>query len=209
MSVDSICIHRVERRVTPETVLRTPTQQVVETWEGERLTRPYRWTLVLDPITLWFGVEFPKEKNSSARFSDGEFVEWLAQQGDVAELFLMNQSGQYQEFHLTGDGAWWAMTFSGYRERVTQSSKPNRVTCFIDRAEGSWRGVLGIERPDITVSLDEAVLAQVSACLHEDGSVRYVTSAGCPPYEPDFHDKRSFQSVRFSSLFVSGRSEGF
>lgn len=200
MNVDSIRIHRVERSMTPEAVLQAPMQEALATWEGERLTRPYRWTLVLDPNTLWFGVDFPKEKAPSAQFAHGEFVEWLAQQGDVAELFLMNQAGQYQEFHLTGDGAWWAMTFSGYRERSTRSSKPNKVTCFVDTAESSWRGVLGIERPDITVSLDEMALAQVSACMHQDGRVRYVTSAGRPAYDPDFHDKRSFQSVRISSL---------
>jgi hypothetical protein len=175
-------------------------QEVAETWEGERLANPYRWTLVLDPDTLWFGVEFPKANGTAARFAHGEFVEWLAQQVDVAELFLMSRSGHYQEFHLTGEGAWWAMTFSGYRERATQPPKPTKVTCAVEASESSWRGALGIERSDITVPLDDTTLAQVSACLHEDGTVRYVTSAGRPSYDPDFHDKRSFRPVVFSSL---------
>jgi hypothetical protein len=199
MSVDSIRIHRVEGLATSDAVLRAPMQEALETWEGERLTHPYRWTLVLDSETLWFGVDFPKAKGSATQFSHGEFVEWLAQQVDVAELFLMSRSGQYQEFHLTGEGAWWAMTFSGYRERAPQPPRPTKVACVVETTGSSWRGALGIERADITVPLDETSLAQVSACLHEGETVRYVTSAGRPTYDPDFHDKRSFRPLVFSS----------
>lgn len=195
MSVTSIVIHRLAECVVPEQVLRAPMQQVSSTWGGALLERPYRWAVALDPATLWFGVEFPKDRPDPARFERGAFVEWLAQQGDVAELFLMSESGQYQEFHITGDGAWWAMTFSGYRRRETQPVRPERVVCFVETGEGVWRGVLGIPRSDIAISLTEGVRAQVSACLHESEGVRYVSSAGTPSYEADFHDGRSFQPV--------------
>jgi hypothetical protein len=200
MSLDSIIIHRAKTLVTPEQVLETRMQAVSETWSGAPLVRPYRWTLVLDPNALWFGVEFPKPKGATTRFAQGEFVEWLAQQVDVAELFLMGRSGQYQEFHLTGEGAWWAMTFSGYRERAVQSPKPEGVVCFVETSQDAWRGVLGIPRSGILIPLDHDVSGQVSACLHEDAEVSYVSSAGSPPYEPDFHDRRSFRPMAISSL---------
>jgi len=170
-------------------------QEVSTIWSGRPLAQPYRWTIVLDPETLWFGVEFPKGPPKPTRFEQGSFVEWLAQQGDVAELFLMNQAGEYQEFHLTGDGAWWAMTFSGYRQRAADSVKPGRAVCFVDGEADGWRGVLGISRSDVVIALGEGSLAQVSACLHEQSHVSYVSSAGCPSYEPDFHDRRSFQPL--------------
>jgi hypothetical protein len=200
MSTDSIIVHQTGTVVTPEQVLSAPMQQVAATWSGAPLIRPYRWTLVLDPNSLWFGVEFPKPKGAATRFAQGEFVEWLAQQVDVAELFLMGRSGQYQEFHLTGEGAWWAMTFSGYRERAVQSVKPEGVMCFIETSEDAWRGALGIPRSGILIPLNQEVSAQVSACIHDDGAVSYVSSAGCPEYEPDFHDRRSFRPLTLSSL---------
>ncbi len=200
MSVDSIIIHRSEESVTPEAVLRAPMQEVTKTWEGKPLTRPFRWTLVLDPDTLWFGVDFPKVKGGSVHFAHGEFVEWLAQQGDVAELFIMDPSGRYQEFHLTGEGAWWAMNFSGYRERSAQSTKPETAKCYVETVECGWRGVLGIARSWIIGTLDKKASGQVSACLHEGKTVSFVSSVGCPSYEPDFHDMRSFQSIAVSSL---------
>lgn len=200
MSLDSIVIRQTETLVTPEEVLRAPMQEISETWSGAPLARPYRWTLVLDPNSLWFGVEFPKPKGATTRFSQGEFVEWLAQQVDVAELFLMGRSGQYQEFHLTGEGAWWAMAFSGYRERAVQSPKPEGVICFVETLQDAWRGVLGISRSGILIPLDQEVSGQVSACIHEDGEVSYVSSAGRPTYEADFHDRRSFRPVAISSL---------
>lgn len=195
MSVNSIIIHLVERPVTSAEVLSLPMQEVSATWSGAAIARPYRWTVVLDPETLWFGVEFPKGPPEPTRFERGSFVEWLAQQGDVAELFLMNQAGEYQEFHLTGDGAWWAMTFSGYRQRSVESVRPREVTCVVDGAQGVWRGVLGIPRSDVVIALGEGSLAQVSACLHEQDQVSYVSSAGCPSYEADFHDRRSFRPL--------------
>jgi hypothetical protein len=200
MSLDSIIIHQTGTLVTPEEVLGNPMQEVSRTWSGTPLIRPYRWTLVLDPNSLWFGVEFPKPKVAVTRFAQGEFVEWLAQQGDVAELFLMSRSGRYQEFHLTGEGAWWAMSFSGYRERSVQSAKPEGVICFVETSQDIWRGVLGIPRSEFVMPLDQEVTGQVSACIHDDGKVSYVSSAGSPPYEPDFHDRRSFRPMAISSL---------
>ncbi len=195
---DSIVIHRTEHRVTPEYVLRAPRQAALCTWSGSTLVRPYRWTVVLDPETLWFGVEFPKAKPTPPRYKHGEFVEWLAQQGDVAELFLMDAAGQYQEFHITGDGAWWAMTFSGYRTRAFEPVTPQVVIWCADGEGGEWRGVLGVSRAQVAVSLVGGSLGQVSACLHEAGEVSYVSSAGAPNYEPDFHDRRSFQLIEFA-----------
>lgn len=195
MSVNSIIAHHVQGSVTAAEVLRAPMQEVAAGWSGVPLARPYRWTLVLDSQTLWFGVEFPKSRPEPARFELGSFVEWLAQQGDVAELFLMSQSGQYQEFHLTGEGAWWGMTFSGYRQRSVPAARPEGVVSFVDGTRDGWRGVLGIPRSEVVIPLDAGSLAQVSACLHVCDQVSYVSSAGSPSYEADFHDRRSFQPL--------------
>jgi hypothetical protein len=176
-----------------------PRQEVTRGWKGEALPASLRWVVALDPERLWFLGEFPVQK-APPKHRPGEFVEWLAEADDVLELYVRRADGCYQEWHISPDGAWWSMLFVDYRKRVAQPRMPEGVRVDVTAGEHSWVGVLSAPRSGLEVALDAAVHIQVSACIFSQGPGCFITSAGQPSYDPDFHDARSFRPVTFRSL---------
>jgi hypothetical protein len=175
-------------------VLELPRQEITNGWNGETLPARARWVVALDPARLWFLGEFPVAP-PLPKHARGQFVEWLAEADDVIELFIKGSDGAYQEWHISPDGAWWSMLFTGYRTRCVAPRVPEGVTVDVTRGAAHWLGVLSAPRSGLEVALDGRSMMQVSGCIFSQGPVSFFTTAGQPLYEPDFHDPRSFRAV--------------
>lgn len=176
-------------------VLELPRQEIAKGWNGETLPARARWVVALDPARLWFLGEFPVAP-PPPKHAQGQFVEWLAEADDVVELFIKGGDGCYQEWHISPDGAWWSMLFTGYRTRCMEPKIPEGVEIDVTRSAAQWVGVLSAPRSNLEVALDDRAMIQVSGCIFSRGAVSYFTTAGQPTYEPDFHEPASFRPVR-------------
>jgi hypothetical protein len=196
---ESIVLFRSATALSEERVLALPFHEMEEMWQGEPLPRPYRWIVAVDDSRLWFAAEMPV-KAPPPKHARGEFVEWLAEADDVVELFLMANDTTYQEWHISPDGAWWSMGFVGYRTREPSPVIPAGIEVKVYQKPSSWLGILSIPHAALRGSVEQGSLAQiarmqVTGCVCSRGAVEYISSAGRPAYNPDFHDPRSFRPV--------------
>jgi len=67
-------------------------------WGGDALAVPLSWSVAVDPKTLWFVCSLPGGKTRVPNDSPGAFIEGLWE-GDVAEFFIKNEDGAYQEIN--------------------------------------------------------------------------------------------------------------
>ena len=122
-----------------------PRQSISSSWEHVPLSYPFSWSLALDPATMWLCCSLPgggTVKSGSAR---GDFVEGLWEY-DVAELFVRDARGAYQEFNVSPTGAWWSMTHTEYRVR-SNDSRPARCLSVTTKVfDGQWEVVAAFER---------------------------------------------------------------
>jgi hypothetical protein len=191
-----IVVYKTEQRLDVQQVRSVPTQAIESDWGGTGLTQGYCWSFVVDAESLWFTAAVPASPPADRVHSCGDFVEGLWE-ADVAEFFLMNARGEYQEFNLSPDGAWWSMLFASYRERSPRPRTPEGIVVSVDRSAQSWRVAFGVQRTQLQIAPDEVTAIHVSGILYGGGEGRYLSSAGQPSFAPDFHDRRCFGSVRW------------
>lgn len=169
-------------------------------WSGLALPRGLRWSIARDPERVWFSIELPVPASEPARHRPGEFVEGLWD-FDVAEVFFMAPSGRYQEWNMSSDGAWWAMSFIGYRERAGGARMPSGVEVQVFSEAESWCAIVSLPHASLGVELRDLTRVHVSGIIYSGGaSPRYLSSAGTPSFEPDFHDSRCFEAISFKSI---------
>jgi hypothetical protein len=199
VSTEELPIFRSLNRLSPEALIALPFNEVEAGWSGRELPRAYKWVVVSDPERLWFAAELPAPPPPK-KHGQGEFVEWLAEADDVVELFLMSADKTYQEWHISPDGAWWAMGFVGYRTREQNPQIPSGIEVRVFPRETSWLGVLSIPHAALRVAVDEIVGMQVTGAVFSGGSPEWISTAGSPSYAPDFHDLRSFRAVALKGI---------
>ncbi len=191
-------IHTFTTPLSEDRAFQLPRRSHNQAWRGEELSSPFEWGLALDPTSLWFVARIPAVAASSCVRRKGHFVEGLWE-SDVAELFLRDAHGRYQEFNISADGAWWSMTFSNYRERHSKPRRPVKTAIAVRHDAASWMAVLGIEIQTLDVSLREPLQAHVSGILYGAAEPLYLTSCPQPNFAPDFHDPRCFSAVVLKS----------
>jgi hypothetical protein len=172
--------------------------QVDVDWWGRSLQRPFRYALGRDDCNLVFVSEVPQAAPAPAGLTHGAFVANLAEpetRGATAELFVMLQDGRYFEVHISPEGAWWYMDFSGYRKRVP-GRIPSGVEIRIDLLADSWVGAIRLPFEQLPVAPGSVVRYQATVALCTGPSPVYITSAGAPTLEPDFHDERVFSEIK-------------
>lgn len=178
-------------------VLAMPWRSVEVDWWGRKLEKPFRYLLSCDGSTLVFACEVGKPPPVKSRHTCGAFVEDLAEplsQGDTAELFIMSGDGRYFELHVSPDGAWWYMEFSGYRTRIPCEA-PLGVDVRTEWRADSWVGVLQVPCAELLFPKSSFERFQVSFALCSDSEPNYISSSGSHDFEPDFHDRRAFTSL--------------
>jgi hypothetical protein len=194
MDIDKIELCALKGASDWKEVLGMPRGMIHTDWWGRQLERPFRYALGRDGQYLVYVSEVPFRAPVAKGLKHGAFVENLAEpetRGDTAELFVMFSDGRYFEVHINPEGAWWYMNFSSYRKREP-GRIPARVDVRIERGPNSWVGAIRLplsELPELKGSLK----FQATAAVCSGASPVYVTSAGAPGFEPDFHDERCFR----------------
>jgi len=194
----NIIMHTFTQRLTQDQAFKLPRQHNASCWRGKELPHPFSWGLAIDPSTLWFVAQVPAVATSELIGRQGEFVEGLWE-SDVAELFLRDSQGRYQEFNVSADGAWWSMTFSAYRERHNRPRKPVPSAVSVRCNSISWTAVLGLEIQSLDVSLLDPLQAHISGIVYEAAAPVYLTSGKALHFDPDFHDQRCFTKIVLQS----------
>jgi hypothetical protein len=169
-----------------------PRQLMTHGWFGEPLECPARYCIALDPASLWFLFQHPHPLPKTRLYRQGQFVEGLHAY-DVGELFLMDQRGDYVEFNVSGDGAWWHMSFDGYRSRRKTVRCQSFLELSVKDDSAGWMACLAFDRRELDITIDRATRFQVAGYIYQDEQPTYLTTANSPDYEPDFHSERSFQ----------------
>ena len=171
-----------------------------EDWFGKSIS-PSTFTLAKDPESLWFISIFPGSANIHPAASPGQFTPELWKY-DVAELFMANpKTGEYLEFNLTSNGAWWASKFSSVR--VPSALQPDFTThihTHHDLTE-THHSVVGLQIPvnflkkEIDFGLTTA--ANITT-ISNSPSQRYLSASKLPGAEPDFHQPIHFPTLLFT-----------
>lgn len=162
-------------------------------WSGSPLTAPLSWCFARDPKTLWFVASLPGGQCFDAHHAQGEFVEGLWER-DVAEFFVKDRSGRYQEFNVSPAGAWWTAVLSSYRTREEITPKLHVSAVEVTIQDGMWTALLGVAHAGLAVALDSDSLVHVSGIVHKPGR-QFLSSQPVAAIEPDFHHPDAFQVV--------------
>lgn len=189
-------IFQSERVLLLEEVKRIPRQSVTSSWGGSPLLYPFSWSVALDPTTLWFSCSLPGGSAIKPGTTSGEFVEGLWEY-DVAELFVRDARGAYQEFNLSPNGAWWSMTHSEYRVRSNESRPPKCLFVKTAILEGSWEVVAAFDIGSLQVPLAEGSVVHVTG-IHYAAQPVYLSSNPARDIAPDFHHSSCFSPIVMS-----------
>ncbi len=167
-------------------------------WDGLRLDVPFEWSLLCDDLQLWFVCRIPGRATFDPSHVRGAFVEGLWEY-DVAEFFLMDGEGRYQEFNVGPTGAWWRCGFTAYRTRATQSPVPTEVLVETHIDPNAWEVLFSIALRELLIPLERIVGAHVSAIVRHP-TLRYISSCPVLGAEPDFHRRECFQKIEWVRL---------
>ncbi|MES2982742.1 MAG: hypothetical protein V4727_10545 [Verrucomicrobiota bacterium] len=176
---------------------------LTEDWFGKPLDKPSTFSLAMDPKSLWFIGIFPSTANIHPAASPSQFTPELWKY-DVAELFLANPAtGEYLEFNLTSNGAWWASKFSSVRKpSAEQPDFTTHIHSHHDLASADLC-VAGLEIPlnFLKKEIDFGVITAANITIISDTpSQRYLSASKLPGAQPDFHQPINFLTVSFTPL---------
>lgn len=189
-----ITIHRKASPVAePSLLFSFPRQGIRTDWKQSALSGAFEWVFVQDPKFLWFVCRVPERPDYDGSRKSGDFVEGLWER-DVAEFFVREPSGRYQEFNISPAGAWWTTVLTSYRTRSAISPSVSGVVIETRGTERDWVAVLGVPLESLAVGVDCGSSMHVSAIAHRP-SARFLSSKPVPTIEPDFHDQRCFSPV--------------
>lgn len=193
-----IRIFRSPKALSSAEVRQVPKQSVSADWKGASLSSSFDWTFVLDPRTLWFLANVPGQPDFDRNLQLGEFVEGLWER-DVAEFFIRDRGGRYQEFNVSPAGAWWTVLLTSYRTRAEATLEPHVTAIEVSASEHGWSAVLGVARDDLSVALEAGSLIHVSGIAHKPVK-QFLSSHPVPSIDPDFHYPSCFQPIEFATL---------
>jgi hypothetical protein len=178
-----------------------PRHSVELDWWGHRLAQPFRYSIGNDESYFVYVCELPEVAPPPAGNALGAFVVDLAEpetRGHTGELFILLEDGRYFEIHISPEGAWWYMNFATYRTREP-GYIPAGVEVMVEHSTASWVGAIRIPFVALPITRGSLVRYQASAAICNRASPLYITSAGAPDFEPDFHDQRAFSKIRLTS----------
>jgi hypothetical protein len=123
---------------------------------------------------------------------------------DVAELFLANPgTGEYLEFNLTSNGAWWASKFSSIRLPCElQPDFPENIRSHHDKGQADYY-VSGLQIPIIFLQkeIDFGFITRGNVTIIRNSpKQRFLSASKLPGLQPDFHQPDSFKNLSFIPL---------
>jgi hypothetical protein len=183
--------------------LNLPLYGVSRDWFGSPVQEPCVFSIALDPVFLCFIGIFPSTIHIHPDSIPGQFTPELWKY-DVSELFLANpRTGQYLEFNLTANGAWWASKFAS--PRIVSMPQPDFTKCVafsrnntrVNPSAAVLKIPLDLLKNEIDFALDSVINF---AFIRETPTQRYLSAAALPGSEPDFHQPNFFLPIHFTPI---------
>ena len=169
-------------------------------WFGDKVEPPSIFTLAKDPGFLWFIGIFSKSACIHPMASPGQFTPELWKY-DVAEMFLANpEKGEYLEFNLTSNGAWWASKFASIRlHSGKQPDFLNNIRAYQDKGQADY-DVSGLQIPIVflqkEINFGFITRGNVTFISHSPKQ-RFLSASKLSGLQPDFYQPDNFTNLSF------------
>jgi len=168
-------------------------------WHGTPLDPPLAFSLARDEFNLWFIATRQTTATIHPVAIPGKFTPELWKY-DVAELFLADaETGEYLEFNLAPNGAWWAYKFSA--PRVPSPHQPDfhsSVTTYADdRDPATWLAALVIPVAFLEREIGLGTGTTGNAAFIQNSPKQvFLTAENLPGSKPDFHQPANFTVLK-------------
>lgn len=160
-----------------------------EDWFGKSIENPIYISLARDEHTLTFHAQRTALPTLHPKAKEGEFIAGLWEY-DVAELFVSDPStGQYLEFNLSPNGAFWGCAFDAPRMASKVQPDFQSLRSWSRLEKQAWEATLTIPLSFLP-SLGDARFNITGVLLDEHQ--RFFTHAKLPGQQPDFHQPEHF-----------------
>lgn len=170
---------------------------------GGSIDPPAGYSLVMDPLRLWFVANHRRPAQLHPQARPGAFLTELWQH-DVAELFIADpKSGRYFEFNLAPNGAWWSCEFTAPRVRAdaAEIAMPEVATFSEMASDGAWLAAMAIPIDLLKARLDFGKESRVNVTMIlESPGQKFLSATALGPGAPDFHQPGRFTQVQFTAL---------
>ncbi|MFD2257717.1 hypothetical protein ACFSSA_13635 [Luteolibacter algae] len=167
-------------------------------WFGKPLDPPQGFALAMDSEQLWFIATRQSAAQTRPDAIPGAFVYGLWEY-DVAELFIARpDSGEYLEFNLAANGAWWASKFSAIRMPAqNQPDFTGIITSYHQEdPSDSWLAALAIPLSFLKEAIGFGEESRINASFILGTPKRTFHSVNrLPGEQPDFHQPMAFSKV--------------
>jgi hypothetical protein len=189
--VGGIRVYRSQSALTDEQVQRLVPTEIACDWSGKTLPEKVCAAIALTSSEIIYRCHVPCLPQRPVGGRVNQFIDQLWE-GDVAELFIRDESGGYQEFNISPCGAWWSARFKSYRQRDDSFAiQRDGVAVKAAAEDRGWSvifrvpcGSLGAAAGDFQAGLNFAGIF---------GQERIHWSFGPQPAQaPDFHWQESF-----------------
>lgn len=195
----NIPIHSLCEEADFDHILALPRQILNHDWYGRPVDPRMEFCFGIDEESLWFLAAREKKAITHPEAKPGKFQSELWKY-DVAEWFLHNPAtGQYWEFNLSPDGAWWSCGFSSPRVQDETMDTPGGIITKAFSGPASWIAMARIPldslipvvggQPGIK-SLQKLTLA--ATFILDTPEQIFLTTAEPKNGEPDFHQPHCF-----------------
>lgn len=172
-------------------------------WHGLPISPPAGYCVACDAERLWFLAGQNRPADVHPKALPGLFRAQLWRH-DVAELFLgAPGGGNYLEFNLAPNGAWWSCLFVGPRIRASEKDIPlHGVETWSSLApDGSWMAAASIPLEVLAAQIGfaDGATGNVTFIL-ESPDQRFLSVEDLGGGEPDFHRPDRFPVLECEAL---------
>lgn len=183
--------------------LETIGHEILHDWYGRPLESPVRFLFAvfedrfhfLIESTIGSGMSHPDSRNSVYQAELWKF--------DVAEFFLSDPtSGNYLEFNLSPNGAWWSCGFSGVLKPAAGEPSPiPDVETHSEENEASWKAHASLPLDWLKEHYHFGPSSRLNATfILASPEQIFLTAGPAARGNPDFHRPDAFPPVDFISL---------
>lgn len=172
-------------------------------WFGKKIDPPLAFSLASDGTNLWFVSTRQTANSILPDATPGKFTPELWKY-DVAELFLANpQSGEYLEFNIAANGAWWAAKFSAPRSpSPRQPDFQSQISSYHEDSDASsWVTALSIPLNFLEqeIAFGDRTTGNVTS-IQDSPDQTFLSATALPGDEPDFHQPEKFSLLASTKI---------